>query len=56
MSRFQETRPDGTTSPCYLDQVRTLRMNERTTLYIDYEHVLLHDEMLAQVIQTQYYR
>lgn len=40
----------------YIEQIHTMREFELTTLYIDYNHILQKDEVLADVIQKQYYR
>ncbi|KAF8640097.1 hypothetical protein AX17_001335 [Amanita inopinata Kibby_2008] len=40
----------------YIDQVHTMREYELTTLYVDFGHLLLRDDVLADAIQKQYYR
>lgn len=40
----------------YIDQVHTMREYELTTLYVDFGHILLRDDVLADAIQKQYYR
>lgn len=45
---------DGTL--IYVDQIFIMREHELTTLYIDYGHLLQKDEVLANAIQTKYYR
>lgn len=33
-----------------------MKIDERTTLYADFGHLLEREEILAQAIQSQYYR
>ncbi|KAJ7087381.1 MCM2/3/5 family-domain-containing protein [Mycena crocata] len=40
----------------YVEQIHTMREYELTTLYINFSHILLRDEILADAIQKQYYR
>ncbi|KAJ7490252.1 MCM2/3/5 family-domain-containing protein [Mycena galericulata] len=40
----------------YVEQIHTMREYELTTLYVDFGHLLLQDEILADAIQRQYYR
>ncbi|GJE84311.1 DNA replication licensing factor Mcm6 [Phanerochaete sordida] len=40
----------------YIEQIHTMREYELTTLYVDYGHLLLRDDVLADAIQKQYYR
>ncbi|PPQ71094.1 hypothetical protein CVT24_009845 [Panaeolus cyanescens] len=40
----------------YIDQIHTMREYELTTLYVDFGHILLRDDVLADAIQKQYYR
>lgn len=40
----------------YVEQIHTMREYELTTLYVDFGHILLQDEVLADAIQKQYYR
>ncbi|KAJ7129333.1 MCM2/3/5 family-domain-containing protein [Mycena epipterygia] len=40
----------------YVEQVHTMREYELTTLYVDFAHLLLKDDVLADAIQKQYYR
>ncbi|KAJ6485132.1 MCM2/3/5 family-domain-containing protein [Mycena vitilis] len=40
----------------YVEQIHTMREYELTTLYIDFAHLLLKDDVLADAIQKQYYR
>lgn len=51
--------PDGDgngVEPLYVEQIRSLRSNERTTVYVDFTHVLRFDEILAGAISEQYVR
>lgn len=40
----------------YIEQIHTMREYELTTLYVDFGHLLLRDDILADAIQKQYYR
>lgn len=40
----------------YIDQVHSMREYHLTTLYVDFRHILEADEVLADAIQTHYYR
>lgn len=42
--------------PIYVDQIKTLKEFEFTTLYVDFGHLLEREEVLARAIQGQYYR
>ncbi|KAN0063015.1 MCM DNA helicase complex subunit mcm6 [Thecaphora frezii] len=42
--------------PIYIDQIVALRDYGRTTLFVDFSHVLRHDDVLARAISDQYYR
>ncbi|SHO75672.1 Similar to S.cerevisiae protein MCM6 (Protein involved in DNA replication) [Malassezia sympodialis ATCC 42132] len=42
--------------PEYVEQLYIMRDYGRTTLYVDYRHILQHDEVLARAISEQYYR
>lgn len=51
--------PDGDgngVEPLYVEQIRSLRGQERTTVYVDFTHVLRFDEILAGAINEQYIR
>ncbi|EME31386.1 minichromosome maintenance family (MCM) [Galdieria sulphuraria] len=59
--KFLETFEDEnigeeTHSFVYYRQLEELRQNERTTLYIDYMHIIQFDETLANAIESNYYR
>jgi hypothetical protein len=40
----------------YYKQLEELRQNERTTLYVDYMHIIQFDETRANAIESNYYR
>ncbi len=40
----------------YVQQIKNLRTYEKTTIYVDYHHVFIHDETLASTIQSHFYR
>jgi len=40
----------------YIDQIHSMREFGLTTLYVDFGHILLSDEVLANAIQMHYYR
>ena len=40
----------------YIDQIHSMREYNLTTLYVDFSHILLQDEVLANAIQAHYYR
>ncbi len=42
--------------PLYIDQIYALRDYNRTTLFVDFSHILRHDEVLARAVSDQYYR
>jgi len=39
----------------YLEQCKVMRNDERTTLYVDFQHVMKHDAELADSVTTDYY-
>ncbi|KAI5116717.1 hypothetical protein M0805_000826 [Coniferiporia weirii] len=45
---------DGTL--LYVEQVYIMKEHELTTIYVDFTHILQRDDVLAQAIQTKYYR
>ncbi|THH05787.1 hypothetical protein EW145_g4546 [Phellinidium pouzarii] len=45
---------DGTL--IYVEQVYIMKEHELTTIYVDFTHILQRDDVLAQAIQTKYYR
>lgn len=53
--RDRYTAEDGA-DPFYLTQIKIMRQDERTTLFVDYSHVLQYSEDLAGVIVTEYYQ
>lgn len=42
--------------PMYIAQIHSLRDYNKTTLFVDFSHVLQHEEVLARAISQQYYR
>lgn len=40
----------------YIEQIKTLKEYEMTTIYVDFSHLLEREEVLARAIQGQYYR
>ncbi len=40
----------------YLHQLSLMKENDRTTLYVDYQHVLRHRQVLADAISDHYFR
>ncbi|KAK0532983.1 MCM DNA helicase complex subunit mcm6 [Tilletia horrida] len=42
--------------PLYIDQIKALRDFQRTTLFVDFSHILRYEEILARAISEQYYR
>lgn len=40
----------------YVEQIQIMRDHELTTLYVDFTHILMRDDVLARAIQTKYYR
>lgn len=51
---MRDVRNDG--SLIYVAQVEIMKDHELTTMYVDFTHILKHDDVLAQAIQTKYYR
>lgn len=57
LETFEDENVDETThSLVYYRQLEELRQNERTTLYVDYMHIVQFDETLANAIESNYYR
>lgn len=56
LEEFCEVRSDGSVFPFYVEQIKELQDNERTTLFVDLQHVFENNSMLAEIIQSQYYR
>ena len=44
------------TSPHYLEQIKFMKNDDRTTLFVDYDHIFRHDVELAQALIENYYR
>lgn len=40
----------------YVEQLLTLKERGRSTVYVDFEHLLNHDDELAEIIEEEYYR
>lgn len=40
----------------YIDQIKSLKEYEGTTLYVDMSHLLEREEVLTTAVQGQYYR
>lgn len=40
----------------YVEQLEVMKSNDTTTLHVDFNHVLAHDEPLAEAIELEYYR
>ena len=55
LERYMGDRPSSPDS-IYVEQLYAMRDYGRTTLYVDFAHVLDHDEVLARAITEQYYR
>ena len=53
---FYPARSAATEHPFYVEQLFAMRDYGRTTLYVDFEHILRYDEVLARAISEQYYR
>ena len=47
---------EGDPSLYYVEQIKTLKEYEMTTVYVDFSHLLEREEVLARAIQGQYYR
>ncbi|KAJ3102958.1 MCM DNA helicase complex subunit mcm6 [Phlyctochytrium planicorne] len=47
---------EGTNELYYIEQIKNLPEANSTTVYVDFDHVLNQDEVLANLIQTQFYR
>lgn len=47
---------EDTQEPYYLNQIQNLPDYDKTTVYVDFNHVWKFDEDLGQVISNQYYR
>ncbi|WVO14065.1 hypothetical protein L204_101692 [Cryptococcus depauperatus] len=43
-------------SKYYVEQIHLMKEDERTTLFVDFSHLLEREEVLARAIQSQYYR
>jgi DNA replication licensing factor MCM6 len=53
LSNFKDPE---TSTLLYIEQVKLLPRTNSTTIYIDYCHLEMHNEILAQAIQLHYYR
>lgn len=40
----------------YVEQVAIMKEHQLTTIYVDFTHIMQRDDVLAQAIQTKYYR
>jgi len=40
----------------YVDQVNQMRHDDRTTLLVDFRHLLAYQQVLAEAVEEQYYR
>lgn len=45
-----------TGKPCYLDQIKSLSRLGITTVYIDFDHVMIWDEIIAKTIASKFHR
>jgi DNA replication licensing factor MCM6 len=48
--------PTADENKFYIEQIRSMKEFELTTLYVDFGHLLEREEVLARAIQSQYYR
>ncbi|KAJ1564625.1 MCM DNA helicase complex subunit mcm6, partial [Cladochytrium tenue] len=54
--RFLTDFTDDDGVPYYLEQIRSLPNHDSTTVFVDFAHLLQSDELLAELIKSQYYR
>eukprot|EP00501_MAST-03F_sp_TOSAG23-6_P000154 GSMAST32.ASY1.ANO1.157.1 assembled CDS len=53
---FNFTEGGENDNPEYEEQLLTMRQNDHTTLFVDFQHVLQHDPTLARAVLVNYYR
>lgn len=56
---FLEDFPEEVTNKeykTYIMQITEMELNHKSTLVVDYQHVLKYDEELARAIKSEYYR
>ena len=53
ITRYMADRPSQSES-IYVEQLFAMRDYGRTTLYVDFRHILDYDEVLARAISEQY--
>ncbi|KDN40343.1 MCM-domain-containing protein [Tilletiaria anomala UBC 951] len=56
ISGSQDPDGDRAGAPIYIEQIRALQEYDKTTLFVDFTHVVQHEEVLARAISEQYYR
>ncbi|KAI8804790.1 MCM2/3/5 family-domain-containing protein [Cladochytrium replicatum] len=56
LRNFTMAGEDGEEQPYYMEELSRARLYQRTTCYIDLEHLISFDENLAQLICVKYYR
>ena len=47
---------DNAPLPDYLQKIEEMMANDTTTLYVDFSHLLVHDQVLAEALELHYYR
>jgi len=47
---------DESGTPIYIEQVQSLGTEERTTLFVNYEHLHTWKQFVAEVVASQYFR
>tara|TARA_R110002050_G_scaffold174781_2_gene307659 strand:- start:211 stop:609 length:399 start_codon:yes stop_codon:yes gene_type:complete len=42
--------------PKYMEQIQTMRNNDRNTLYVDFQDTVIYHEVMAEAVEREYYR
>ncbi|ORX93895.1 DNA unwinding-related protein [Basidiobolus meristosporus CBS 931.73] len=57
LEHFTEENPeDGQVFRPYIEQIQQLRTEELHTIYVDYQHILEYNDVLANAVALHYYR
>lgn len=47
---------DETMTNLYVEQIKILSQHQKTTIYVDFQHLLAYDDVLANTVSIQYFR
>lgn len=56
LNEYQATNNEGNLVYFYREEAYSMMMNKRTTMYIDFRHLIERDGSLMQAISNDYYK